>query len=413
MKNIGYVLQYFPGVTDTFIRREIRSLQNLGVKVDVISVWKPKVLRSEIDSVSQWSIETTPDVLSDWAHETNFVLPASPLFIIITLLASFLRSPIKFLATLHFAFLTARPGVLGLAYQLIYFVQAILVAAVVRRKSIDHMHNHIGDNGGTVTMLSAKFTGIGYSITFHGWPVFFDASNSQIKEKVLRAKFTRSISYFCRSQLMMFSECEDPSLFKIVHCGIDIQRYPFRTPRQEIKRLFSSGRLAPEKGHCFLIRALKSLLDQGYDLELGLAGDGPSKEGLQTLVRELGVEHQTKFLGFLSEEQIIRQLQDADLFVLPSFVEGVPVSAMEAMAMGVPVIATNVGGTSELVENGTTGLLVRPADSHALADAVMSMIDDYQFRKRAAELGRRKVECEFNLVKETEKLKSYFLQNSA
>ena len=77
---------------------------------------------------------------------------------------------------------------------------------------------------------------------------------------------------------------------------------------------------------------------------------------------------------------------------------------MEAMAIGVPVIATNVGGTSELVENGKTGLLVRPSDSHALADAIVWMMDNYEFRKRAAELGRRKVEDEFDVDKETGRL---------
>jgi colanic acid/amylovoran biosynthesis glycosyltransferase len=410
MTNIAYLLQYFPGATDTFIRREIRSLQKLGTKIEIISVWKPKELRTGLDVVSRWSTETTSDVLSDWLKETHFVLPASVVSILTAVLISVLRSPVRFFAALHLAFSTARPGVRGFFYQLIYFVQAVLVAKVLREKSSDHLHNHTGDNGGTVTMLAAKLTGIGYSITFHGWPVFYDAKYSRVKEKVLGARFTRSISYFCRSQLMMLSECGDSAPFKVVHCGVNIERYAYRTPRKQVKRLFCSGRLAPEKGHTILINALGILKDNGYELELRLAGNGPSKGQLEALVKRLGLEDRIQFPGFVSEDEIIDELQGSDLFVLPSFVEGVPVSVMEAMAIGVPVIATNIAGTSELVEDGKTGILIRPSDPEALADAVVRMIDDYDFRKRAAVLGRRKVEAEFDVDKETAKLRIYLLE---
>src|SRR5665811_1561504 len=94
--------------------------------------------------------------------------------------------------------------------------------------------------------------------------------------------------------------------------------------------------------------------------------DGPSRQQLESLTKKLGISDNIHFLGYLGDEEIIRELQAADLFVLPSFVEGIPVSAMEAMAIGVPVIATNIAGTSELIEDGKSGLLVRPSDSQAL-----------------------------------------------
>ena len=119
------------------------------------------------------------------------------------------------------------------------------------------------------------------------------------------------------------------------------------------------------------------------------------------------------FLGSLSEDDVARRLQNADLFVLSSFVEGIPVSAMEAMAAGVPVITTNIAGTSELIEDGKTGLLVRPSDPQVLADAIVRMIEDYDFRLRAAELARIKVAADFDVDKETEKLNEYLLQSCA
>jgi glycosyltransferase involved in cell wall biosynthesis len=290
-------------------------------------------------------------------------------------------------------------------------VEAVLAANVIRQKGIGHVHNHIGDQSGTVTMLAANLAKIGYSITFHGWPVFFDAEGSRIKEKVLGANFTRAISYFCRSQLMMFSDCNDLARFKVIHCGLDLDKYRYRPPTERINSVFCAARLSPEKGLEFLIHAVKLLLNQGHELQLRLAGDGPRRKELERLANELMLSDRVQFLGFLDEDEIIHQLQVSDLFVLPSFVEGLPVSLMEAMAIGVPVIATNIAGTSELVEDGRTGLLVRPSDSQALADAIVRMITDYDFRLRVAELGRKKVADEFDLAKESAKLNMILLES--
>jgi glycosyltransferase involved in cell wall biosynthesis len=329
------------------------------------------------------------------------------------MLAVAMRAPRRFFSSLYLAVATSRPGLRGFVYQLFYFCEAVLAADALRKDAAQHVHNHIGDQSGTVTMLAAKLAGIGYSITFHGWPVFFDAKYSRIKEKVLGAQFTRSISYFCRSQLMMFSGSTDPTPFKVVHCGLAIDKYAFRPPNKAVKRLFCAARLAPEKGLTFAIEALKCLVEEGYDLELRLAGDGPSKTALEALAARLNLADRVRFLGFLSENEIINELQHSDLFVLPSFIEGLPVSAMEAMAIGVPVIATNIAGTGELVEHGKTGTLIRPSDVMALAKAIVKVIGDYEFRLRAAELGRKRVVEEFDVEKETAKLDGYFLQSIA
>jgi glycosyltransferase involved in cell wall biosynthesis len=400
MKRITYLLHHFPALTDTFIRREIRSLQKTGTTVDVISVWEPD------------NAQTTSEIRAEWAGVTDFLLPRSILSIVVITLISFIRRPGRFLATLRLAWTTSRPGMRGLTYQLFYFCEAVLAAHILGKRKADHVHNHIGDQSGMVTMLAAKLADIEYSITFHGWPVFFDAKYSRIKEKVRAAKFIRAISKFCRSQLMMFSECDDTSPFKIVHCGLSITKYQYRAPREQVSTLFCAARLSPEKGISFLIRSLKGLIDRGHALELRLAGDGPSQNELEVLTNELGIAANVKFLGFLDEDKIIDELQAADLFVLPSFIEGIPVSAMEAMAIGVPAIVTNIAGTSELIHDGQTGLLVAPSDSEALIDAILLLIRDYPFRIRIAERARQKVVDEFDVDKETAKLSDYFQEKS-
>src|SRR5262249_42290577 len=131
------------------------------------------------------------------------------------------------------------------------------------------------------------------------------------------------------------------------------------------------------------VQALAHLIKKNYDISLRLAGDGPSRFALEDLARKLGVIDRVPFLGNLSEQSLGQELSMSDLFVLPSLAEGIPVSVMEAMALGIPVIATNIAGTSELVESGTTGLLVRPTDFHSLADAIVKMMENSDFRRLA------------------------------
>ena len=401
MQKIAYLLHNFPGRTDTFIKREIRSLQKRGADVSVLSVWRPG------------ERETTPEIMAEWKSDTKFILPRSIVGFLFTSIKVLLRNPSTFLRTFFFAVATGRPGIRGTLYQLFYFAEAVLASDVLRAGKISHIHNHIGDQSGTVTMLAGMLTKIGYSITFHGWPVFFDAKDSRIREKVQRAKFVRAISYFCRSQLMMFSGSDDSKPFKVVHCGLEIGKYKFRPPALAVRTIFCAARLSPEKGLTFLLRAVAQLTARGYDVRLRLAGSGPSHERLVTLASDLKIQHVVDFLGFLDEERIIEELQNSDLFVLPSFVEGVPVSAMEAMAIGVPVIATNIAGTGELVENGLTGTLVRPADVDELVATIETVINDHGFRLRSAELARKKVVTEFDVDLETAKLHSYLIEASA
>jgi colanic acid/amylovoran biosynthesis glycosyltransferase len=399
MKKIVYLLNRFPRVTDTFIMREVRALQKSGTDVHIISVWKPA------------PHETDASLLAEWSQGTSFLLPRSILSIGRLLCLNFIRSPKIFLSTAWVAFKTARPGWKGLINQTFYLAEAMLAVETLQCKEIGHFHNHFGDHSGMVTMLAAKLSNTTYSISFHGPHVFFDGALARIKEKVSGASFVRCISYFCKSQVILFSENANLSGLKIVHCGLDLDDYHFRPPREKVERLYCAARLAPEKGFEFLVRAVKTLVDQKFDIELRIVGDGPSKNMLESLARDLCILDRVHLLGSLDEAAKMRELYAADLLVLPSLAEGLPSSITEAMAVGVPVVATNIAAISELVEDGKTGILVRPADSDALADAIITMIHGYAFRIRAAQLGREKVIKEFDVNKETAKLREYLLQS--
>jgi len=394
---IGYFTNLYPRATDTFIQREVAGLRARGFDIRTFSVRRPG---EEHEVAREVVIEK---------EKTHYLLPVGVTRLILSNFAAFVSRPGRYLGGLVLALRTRRPGLRGLALQFAYFQEAILLSVAVRRQRITHLHNHLGDNSGTVTLLASRLTGIGYSITIHGPHIFFDPTHWALREKLRYSQFVICISYYCRSQMMLFTDPADWERLRIVRCGVDPERFRYHEVRQQVKNLLYAGRLAVEKGLGFLFESLRDLSARGYELELTLLGDGNDREHLQELARRLGIGERVVFAGYASQEQLRESLQRSDLFILPSFAEGVPVSLMEAMACGVPVLATAVGGVAELVEPEHTGLLVPPADSEALSNAIARYCSDVELRQRVSRSGRQAVVARFNLDSEVEKLAQLFL----
>lgn len=164
------------------------------------------------------------------------------------------------------------------------------------------------------------------------------------------------------------------------------------------------GRLVEQKGHRYLFEAL-SMLNGRRKVKLLVIGDGPEQQRLADSVQRLGLGAKIIFTGL--RKDVREFIRGIDILVLPSLREGLPVAALEAMAAGKPVIATNVGGTPELISDGETGLLVKPADPLALSGALEKLLSDRQLAQTMGERGRKRVENYFSLAKminETEKL---------
>jgi colanic acid/amylovoran biosynthesis glycosyltransferase len=148
--------------------------------------------------------------------------------------------------------------------------------------------------------------------------------------------------------------------------------------------------------------------DRGLAVTLTLVGDGPEEDSLRAAVARLGIDAQVRFLGRLDERATLAAIAAADMLVLPSFMEGLPVVLMEAMALGVPVIATRVAGIPELVRDAVGGLLFDPADWTALADAVARLAGDPALRERLALGGRDRVEQAFAIERAVAPLPDLF-----
>lgn len=393
---LAYFTNTYPRATDTFIRREVSGLRRRGLEVLTYSVRK---------TGSDHDVD--PEVIAE-KQSTKYLFPLAAFFFIRSLLSTLIFRFGRFISAWLLCLQSARPGLRGAALQQVYFCEAILLAAHLRRDRIDHIHNHLGDNSGTVTMLAARLAGISYSISMHGPHIFFDGPNWALDKKTQFSQFISCIGHFCTSQMMLYADKAYWNKFKIVRCGVDINRFDFRLPKGTARKLVYVGRLSAEKGLPILFDSLNQLKSRGTVVDLTILGDGPDRRYLESMVSDMGLGGQVEFTGFVDQDTIAETLRNGDIFVLPSFAEGIPVALMEAMAIGLPVIATYVGGVTELVIDGETGLVVYPSDPVHLATAIERYASDADFCTEMARNARQKVESEFDIEDQVDRLEQLF-----
>ena len=389
---IAYMTGEYPRATDTFIQREVAALRDRGVHVETFSIRKPPLNEN-----------VGPEQQAE-RHNTFYVLPGRPWQLLRSHISLLFTSPRRYVAALRTA-LTVRPGGLkALVWQLAYFTEAGLIARGMREDDLAHLHNHFSNSSCSVAMLAAEMGGFSFSFTMHGPAEFFAPKYWRIDEKIRRAKFVCCISHFCRSQAMVFAPPDKWDRMHVVHCGVDPGAFVPRRHEGPGSRLLFVGRLATVKGLPVLLEAVSQLKHRRPDVRLALAGDGPDRAPLLDLAGRLGIADAVEFLGYQSQARVRQLLAATDVFVMSSFAEGVPVVLMEAMAAGVPVVATRIAGIPELVDDGQNGFLVPPGDVDSLSRQIEVLLADPQLRNRFSLRGREKVQKEFNLLTESDRL---------
>jgi glycosyltransferase involved in cell wall biosynthesis len=349
------------------------------------------------------------------AAATESVLPVS----LFRLMAAHLRAvshPVAYCKTLRFALAQAPAGMRGRLRQLFYFGESIYVWAWARRHRVEHLHAHLANVATDDVWLASVFdrftdgTGHwGWSFTMHGPTEFFGVERFNLAAKVAAADRVVCISDFCRSQLMLLCPPSSWDKLTVVRCGADLDRYRFRPPRPINERLavYCVGRLVQRKGQAILLEALASLRSR-VDATVTLAGSGPAEDSLRQLAERLGVADSVTFAGPVGQDELPLLLARHDVFCLPSFAEGVPVVLMEAMAVGLPVVSTQIAGVPELVTDGSTGLLVPPGRADALACALLALATDEELVQKLAAAGRLVVEQRFDSVQCASQLAAEF-----
>lgn len=362
LKSIGYLINQYPMASQTFIRREIAAIEATGVPV------KRYVVRGGDAEL------VDPDDRAE-AARTRKILGLGLVRVLLALPVAALGRPARFFRALGSAWKLGAASGRGRLRHLVYLAEACVLRGWLERDGISHLHAHFGTNSTAVAMLCRHLGGPPYSFTAHGPEEFDGPVSLSLGEKVRHAAFAVAISSFGRSQLWRWADFADWGKVRVVRCGVDpsfLDAPP--GPPSAAPRLINIGRLVEQKGQLILVEAAALLLARGVDFEVVLIGGGPLRESLEARIRELGLGDRVRLAGWMSGEQIRRQLLDSRGLVLPSFGEGLPVVIMESLALRRPVISTYVAGIPELVRPGETGWLVPAGDVEALAGAMAAML---------------------------------------
>jgi glycosyltransferase involved in cell wall biosynthesis len=179
----------------------------------------------------------------------------------------------------------------------------------------------------------------------------------------------------------------------VIPNGFDPEEFEIRDGYRSLRPyIFSIGRFhKSQKGFDILIMAFRSIIDKGYDVDLIIAGDSPERKDYETLTNLLRLQERVKFFGRADRGDVVRLFNGCEFFVLPSRIEPFGIVNLEAMAAGKAIVATNVHGVPEIVKDGVNGILVKAQDDKSLANGMMKLLDDVEFRNRLAENGKRMI----------------------
>jgi colanic acid/amylovoran biosynthesis glycosyltransferase len=381
----------------------VRELRRLGIDVETISIRRADPARMLAEQDRQE------------LRRTFAVLPTHPVVLVATHARIFASDARRYLATLRLAASLGRPGLRGRVWQLFYFAEAGMVLSHCRRHGIRHVHAEFTTPAADVALLTAHLGGQAWSWSFaaHGTDIF-EAYARTLAEKVRRARFVICASDFGRSQLLVLVEERLWAKIHVVPCGVDIRQFARQNQRdvgrEDRLAVLTVGRLVAVKGHAILLDAIRELRDRhGISVVLNVVGDGPRRVVLEAQARALGITDAVTFHGGVGQDDITAHYASADIFCLPSFAEGVPVVLMEAMAMGIPVVASGVMGTPELVEDGRSGLLVRPGRPRALADGLARVAKSADLRLELGRAGRARVQSAFALERSVQALREIYV----
>ena len=392
---LAYLLSIYPAISHTFFLNEIAGLRKLGLTIDVASINKP-----------EWAAGGASELETREFDTTFYIKAMPPVRILRVLLKIMFTKPDVVFRGLRAALQLNGWNLPAAGYALFYLAEALLLGEWLCRRGHRHLHIHFGDPVATVGMLASMAWQFSYSMMIHGPEEFYDVEKFYLRQKVERAHFILCISDYCRSQVMKLCDPAHWTKLHVVRLGVDLRIFspvPHVDLSDEIE-IICVGRLVPAKGHLILLRAFSDLLHRGYNLRLRLIGDGRERRAMESFVNREKLHASVIFEGSLNHEQTRQKLARADIFVLASFAEGLPIALMEAMAMEIPCISTFVAGIPELIRDGLDGLLVPPSSEEALTAALERLISDAALRREFAAAGRRRVEEFYDLQKNVRSL---------
>jgi len=393
---IAYLMNTYPLVSTTFIRREIHALEEIGVDVERFAV-------------RTWAEELVDPRDVEEQGRTTYLLTGNNLRLFGSMAKEWLVNPRGAFRGLKTAYRLWRTAGEGFVKHVAYLLEAVSLRQRMEAASVEHVHVHFGTNATTVAMLSQVMGGGTYSFTAHGPDEFVEPFRSGYDLKVHNAAFVAAISNFCRVQLARIAGMECWDKIKIVPCALDLREFQQSPDRANGRQeLVCIGRLCPQKAQTLFPDAVEPLANEFPNLKIVLVGGGETREEVERKIVSKGLQEHFELLGWCSNEEVRARLVGARAMLLPSFAEGLPVSIMEAFALGKPVISTYIAGIPELVDS-SCGWIIPAGDVPALTAAIRDcMTRDESELKTMGQIGRSRVEARHDVQRSAAFLREAF-----
>lgn len=397
-----YVLGQFPSQSETFILREMVALEDMGFHLI------PLAMRPQPDG----PVHAEAGQFASWIHyRPPRLIPAA----LGAFFKTLLQRPLGLGSSLWFL-LRETATHPGNARELISaWLAALCFASRLSPRDVRHVHAHFAGRPASIGLMLAEICGSGYSLSCH--IEMFAPDTALLARKLREADFVTVCTRYAMERLQRNHSLTLGDKLHLIRHGVDVARlsqhghvdYP-------LPMILSVGRMVEKKGFPFLLQAAAILNGRGLPFELVIVGDGPMRDELERLAGGLGLRDKVVFAGYLTQEQLAHVYRRADAFCLASIVaqdgqrDGLPNVILEAMAFGVPVVASNLSAIPEAVIDGETGLLAAPGSPQELAAQLERVLGDEALRAHLTDNARRLVEDDFDLGKNVVRLGGLFAQ---
>lgn len=399
---IGYLLKTYPKVSETFILNEILELENQGLDLHIFSLRNPSDDKFHPD-IAKVKAQVTyiPSILPQLTSE-DF---ASLLQAHVELIG---QDKERYLQMMHFY--DNRPE----EKRLNEFLQAGYLILELQRLKIAHLHAHFANIPTAVAEIVQQFSDISYSITAHAKDIYL-SQPEVLNRRITKAEFVLTCTQYNQKFLQAISQSSTP--IHLSYHGLDLTRFqPVVTEAQNQEPLILSvGRFCEKKGFPYLLQACQILKQKGYKFRCCIVGYGPLQAEIERIIEEFQLGDTVSLAGKMTQDELVKLYRQADMFVLPCLItedgdrDGIPNVLLEAMAMNVPVISTNISGITELINHQKNGLLVPSKDPHALAREIAELIERPQLIQQLKQAGRATILRQFSLDENIKQVKNLLL----
>ena len=389
---IAYVLKVFPRFSQTFVVNELLAHEEAGLPLEIFS------MRLSDDTRFHEAISRVQSPV------THILKPRGKIEDFRQMLVRCGESCPGVLDAIR-----DNPGVMASDLQ-----QAMALACEVRAREIDHLHAHFGTIATTVARIAARLAGITYSFTAHAKDIFHQSVvPAELERKLVDAAAVVTVSDFNVNYLATHYPAASDHVVHIDN-GLDLERFRFDSSTEREPVILGIGRLVEKKGFEYLVRAFAEIGQRVPEARCEIIGAGVLEQDLRRLIGELGLQRRVTLLGPQPQEEVRRRMRRASAVAAPCIVasdgdmDGLPTVLLEAMAIGTPVISTDVTGIPEILTDDVTGLAVAQRDPAALAEACTRLLGDALLRRRLAARARTLIDDRFDIRKNSARLRALF-----